>query len=80
MNDKKDLSRYRMQLAYETLDTAIMCYEHEKYRDANNRIYYAVFYAIRAILALDGIDFKRHKDVVAYFNKTYIAAEKISGR
>jgi uncharacterized protein (UPF0332 family) len=27
-------------------------------------------------LALDAIDFKRHKDVVSYFNKTYVASDK----
>lgn len=32
-----------------------------------------MFYAIKAILALGSIDFKRHKDVVAYFNKEYVA-------
>ena len=28
-----------------------------------------------AVLALEEIDLKRHKDAVAYFNKTYIAKE-----
>lgn len=77
MDSREDLSRYRLSLAQETLDTAKMCYEHGKYRDANNRIYYAVFYAIRAVLALEGTDFKRHKDVLAYFNKNYIAKEEL---
>ena len=43
------------------------------YKDAINRSYYSAFYAIKAILALDTVDFKRHKDVVAYFNKEYVA-------
>lgn len=33
------------------------------------------FTAIKAVLALGTIDFKRHKDVVAYFNKEYVATE-----
>ena len=53
-----------------------MCFDNGFYRDCINRSYYAVFYGVRAILALEGIDFKRHKDVVAYFNKEYVAAEK----
>ena len=73
MDNREDLSRYRLSLALETLDTAKMCYDNGKYRDANNRTYYAVFYAIRAVLALEGTDFKRHKDVLAYFNKEYVA-------
>ena len=47
------------------------------YKDAINRSYYAAFYAIKALLALEEVDFKRHKDVVAYFNKTYAATERI---
>ena len=43
------------------------------YKDSINRSYYASFYAIKAVLALDEVDFKRHKDAVAYFNKTYVA-------
>ena len=33
------------------------------------------FYAIRAVLALEEVDFKRHKDVIAYFNQKYIKSE-----
>ena len=75
---KKDseLSKYRYSLAEETYRSAKMCFDNGFYRDCINRSYYAVFYGVRAILALEGIDFKRHKDVVAYFNKEYVAAEK----
>lgn len=30
----------------------------------------------RLSLATESIDFKRHKDAVAYFNKTYVASER----
>lgn len=30
---------------------------------------------MKAVLALEPIDFKRHKDVIAYFNKNYIHTE-----
>ena len=62
MNDKKeDLCIYRIRNAVETLGVAVLCY-------SINRSYYAAFYAIKAVLALEEIDFKRHKDAVAYFN------------
>ena len=48
------------------------------FRDCINRSYYAAFYAIRAVLALESIDFKRHKDAIGYFNKTYVATEVFS--
>ena len=79
MNDKKeDLCIYRIRNAVETLGVAALCLESQHYKDSINRSYYAAFYAIRAVLALEEIDFKRHKDAVAYFNKTYVATEIFS--
>ena len=70
---------YRYSLAKQTYNNAKMCFDNGFYRDCINRSYYAVFYAIRAVLALDSIDFKRHKDVVAYFNKEFVAQGKFPG-
>ena len=79
MNDKKkDLCIYRIWNAVETLGVAALCLESRHYKDSINRSYYAAFYAIKAVLALEEIDFKRHKDAVAYFNKTYVATEIFS--
>ena len=74
-NTKKsmDLCIYRIGNASETLATAKLCMDHKRYKDAINRSYYAVFYAIKAVLALKEVDFKRHKDAVAYFNHNYVA-------
>ena len=73
-----DLSVYRMQNAKETLNAASLCLEQKLYKDTINRCYYAAFYAVKAVLALEEVDFKRHKDAVAYFNKTYVATEIFS--
>lgn len=74
--NKEDLAKYRIDKAEETLKTAeVILKEIKDYTSANNRAYYAIFYAIRAVLALEEIDFKRHKDVIAYFNKNYINTE-----
>lgn len=76
MQDKsKDLSFYRLSLAKETLANAKMCLDNQFYRDCINRSYYVVFYSIKSVLAIENIDFKRHKDAVAYFNKNYVATE-----
>jgi uncharacterized protein (UPF0332 family) len=76
MQDKdKTLSVYRFSLAKETLANAKMCLDNQFYRDCINRSYYVAFYAVKAVLATESIDFKRHKDAVAYFNKTYVASE-----
>ena len=70
---QEELSRYRIQEAKNSLKVAEHCLKEDLYKDSINRSYYAAFYAIKAVLALGTIDFKRHKDVVSYFNKEYVA-------
>ena len=57
---------------------AQMSFDNGLYKDSINRSYYAAFYAVKAVLALEEVDFKRHKDAIGYFNKTYVATEKFS--
>ena len=49
--------------------------EANSYCGANNRAYYAIFHAVSAVLAMEGVAFKKHKDTLAYFNKNYVATE-----
>lgn len=49
-NKAVDLCVYRTNNANETLDTAKLCMEHKRYKDAINRCYYAAFYAVKAVL------------------------------
>ena len=77
-NRQDELSRYRIQEAKDSLKVAQHCLTEGLYKDSINRSYYATFYAIKAVLALGTIDFKRHKDAVGYFNQTYVATGKFS--
>lgn len=74
-NRQIDLSKYRIQEADDSLKVAEHCLKTELYKDSINRSYYAAFYAIKSVLALGTVDFKRHKDVMGYFNKEFVAAE-----
>ena len=42
------------------------------YKTVANRSYYAVFSAMRAVLALDGFDSKKHSGIIAEFRKNYL--------
>lgn len=76
MDDRQQtLSKYRLKEAQDSLRVAQHCLAEELYRDSINRSYYSAFYAIKAVLALGTVDFKRHKDVVAYFNQHYVATQ-----
>lgn len=69
-------ANYRLDRAKQDLSDAEFNYKHRRYLNANNRAYYAIFHAIKAVLALERKDFKRHKDVLAYFNQYYVKTEK----
>jgi uncharacterized protein (UPF0332 family) len=56
----------------EDYQSAVESLSVEHYRIANNRAYYCIFHAIRAVLALDGKDFKKHSSVIGEFNKDYV--------
>ena len=47
-------------------------YYAEKYRGAANRLYYSIFHAMRAVLALDGVDMKHHSGIMSEFRRRYI--------
>lgn len=75
IGNKKDVAEHRLQVAQEDFSAAKLLLEAKSYRGANNRAYYAIFHAVSAVLALEGIAFKKHKDTLAYFNKNYVATE-----
>ena len=70
-----DLVKHRLSQAKENLEEAKILYNANKFKGANNRAYYSIFHVIRSVLALEPIDFKKHKDVVGYFNKNYVKTE-----
>lgn len=75
MDDRQiELCKYRIQEAEDSLTVAKKCLKDDFNKDAINRSYYAV----KAVLSLGTVDFKRHKDVIAYFNKEYVATEIFS--
>ena len=69
---KMDVVRYRLNVAREDLDAANLTFEAGQYRADNNRACYSIFHTICAVLAKEGIAFKRHKDTLSYFNKNYV--------
>lgn len=69
---REDLAKYRIKNAEECLETARFMCEMGKYVVAVNRSYYAIFHAIRAVFALEGVDRKKHSGVISYFQQKYI--------
>ena len=66
------LSKLRLENAKERLRFIPGIIELGDYKTAANRSYYAVFFAMRAVLALDGFDSKKHSGVIAEFRRRYV--------
>ena len=60
-----DLSKARLENAKERLAFAEKILEIGDYKTVANRSYYAIFNAMRAVLALENFDTKKHSGVVA---------------
>lgn len=70
--NRLELMQYRLAMAKERLESSRLLLEHQSYKDSIGRSYYAMFTAVRAILAMDGVDFKKHAGVISYFQREYV--------
>lgn len=68
----RDLALYRFEKAKERFAAARLLYQNGNYADSVNRSYYAAFTAARALLALKGLDSKKHSGVISLFNKNFV--------
>lgn len=71
------LSKYRMDKANDELETSKIMSDNKKYSQSINRSYYAIFHAVRSLLALRKFDSSKHSGIIAYFNQHYIKSGKI---
>lgn len=60
---RPDYVKYRLQKAEETLEVARLLVENKKWNSSVNRLYYACYYAVSALLINDGISAKTHAGV-----------------
>lgn len=73
----KDLVKYRMNRAEETLEDARILAESKRWNACVNRLYYACFYVVSALLVLDGLSSSKHSGVRGLFNKAYVKTGKV---
>lgn len=71
---QKDYAKYRIKRSKEDLDAVHLLFDSGNYRIANNRGYYAIFHALRAVLIFDNFDSGKHSGVIAEFRRRYMYA------
>lgn len=76
LDNREELKTYRLEMAKERLHSSKILLEGGSYKDSIGRSYYAMFTAVRALLAIEGQDFSKHAGVIAYFQKEYIKTGK----
>ena len=70
---KEELARYRLRQAKETLEEAEYLFQGKKSpRSVINRAYYAMFYAVLALLVYEPYSSSKHSGIIRYFNKRFI--------
>ena len=69
--------KYRLEMAEERLHSSKVLLEAGSYKDSIGRSYYAMFTAVRALLAMEGQDFSKHAGVIAYFQKEFVKTGKV---
>ena len=62
--ERKALIDYRLEQADESLDSAQILLEHKKYRPSVSRSYYAMFYAVQALLIRKKIITSKHSGAI----------------
>jgi len=75
---QQHLIRYRIGPACETLEKALLMQREGHWHACANRLYYACFYAVTAILAKKGLASSKHTGVKALFNKHLVKTGQVS--
>ncbi|MGE5343059.1 MAG: HEPN domain-containing protein [Candidatus Omnitrophota bacterium] len=68
----RNLSEYRLNKAKNLLSQAELLLTNRQYDGSINRSYYAILNAVRAVLALVGIDNRSHQGVMSYFDRYFV--------
>ena len=73
----EQLVSYRVTRANDTLEDARILARESRWNACVNRLYYACFYAVSALLIHDGLSSSKHAGVRSLFNNHYVKSGKI---
>ena len=74
----RELIGFRLERARETLQDAHILAEAGRWNPCVNRLYYACFYAVSALLTQEGLSSSRHAGVRSLFNQHFVKTGTIS--
>ena len=71
----EDLVQYRLRRSFETLEDAQILAKAERWNACVNRLYYACFYAVTALLSQVGLYSSKHSGVRSLFNLHFVKTD-----
>jgi len=70
--DTETLIKYRIARSKETIAEAANAIDNNFWFNAENRIYYAMFYIVSALAVKNGFSTSKHAQLLGWFNKNFI--------
>jgi len=70
--ERREYAKYRIKSARKTFEAAKVLSENGFWNSAVNRLYYAVFYAVNALLVLNKIQTKSHSATKSQFSLHFV--------
>ena len=74
---KEELIRYRRKKARETLEDATILFHSGRLFSALNRIYYALFYEVAALLSTEDLSSGKHTGIRSLFNEHFVKTGRV---
>ena len=76
-DERTSYVKYRIETAYKTFKAARVLADNRFWNSSVNRLYYALFYVVNALLVLNEIQTKSHTATKSQFSMHYIKTGKL---
>jgi len=78
MTPRDELALYRLSRAREALDDARILAGSGRWNPCVNRLYYACFYVVSAVLVQEGLSSAKHAGVRSLFNRYFVKTGRVA--
>ena len=77
-NERRVIVNLELEKSDRTFEDVLFCAREGKWEAAANRLYYALFHAISALLICDSYQVKSHRGIMSMFGEHYVKTEVFS--
>jgi uncharacterized protein (UPF0332 family) len=75
-DEKNSYIQYRLESSKKTFEAAKILAEKGYWNSAVNRLYYSLFYAVKALFLLNNIESKKHSSIKSQFSMHFVKTGK----